>query len=101
VGHRVGEPEPGVDVTPWGIDVFAKASSDEVLELRRGRLREVRDVIDRLVPEDLTRICDHNPAAGFPPPTIVPTRFCLDLVIGEEWAHHEFATRDLAVLESR
>jgi hypothetical protein len=28
----------------------------------------------------------------------MPVGFCLDVVIGEEWAHHGFATRDLASL---
>jgi hypothetical protein len=31
----------------------------------------------------------------------VPVAFCIELVISEEWAHHEYATGDLAVLEQR
>ena len=33
--------------------------------------------------------------------TALPVGFCLNVVIGEEWAHHEYTTRDLDVLEQR
>lgn len=33
--------------------------------------------------------------------TAVPVGGCLNVVISEEWAHHGFAARDLAVLEQR
>jgi hypothetical protein len=32
---------------------------------------------------------------------VVPVAVCIELVIGEECAHHEYATRDLALLEQR
>jgi hypothetical protein len=99
--HRTGQPEPGVDVTPWGIDVCAEASWEEVLDVRAGRMRGVRALAEELTDDDLRRICAHNPAPGFPPSTTVPVGFCLDLVVGEEWAHHGFATRDLDVIEKR
>jgi hypothetical protein len=96
--HRIGEPDPAVDVSVWGIDVFAPASLDEVLEARGDRMRTVRDVLDGLAPDGLQRMCDANPAPGFPPSTVMPVGFCLDIVIGEEWAHHAYAVRDLATL---
>ena len=99
--HRIGVPEPGVDVTPWGIDVCAEASLHEVLDVRAERSRCVREVVEGLADRDLQRTCGHNPAPGFPPSTVVPVGFCLDVLIGEEWAHHGYATRDLEVLESR
>ena len=97
--HRIGEPDPAVDVSVWGIDVFATASLEEVLDVRRDRMRVVREVLEGLGPAELTRICDANPAPGFPPSTTMPVGFCIDVVIGEEWAHHGFATRDLTILE--
>jgi hypothetical protein len=96
--HRVGQPDPAVDVSAWGIDVFADASLDDVLHPRRARMRTVREVIEGLTPDELQRTCDANPTPGFPPSTLIPVSFCVDLVVGEEWAHHEFAARDLATL---
>jgi DinB superfamily len=97
--HRIGEPDPAVDVSAWDIDVFAAASLDEVLDARHDRMGIVRGVVDGLAPRELQQTCGANPAPGFPPSTVIPVGFCIDLVIGEEWAHHEFATRDLAMLK--
>jgi len=99
--HGVGRPEPGVDVTPWGIDVHALASLDQILEARSDRMRTARAVVDGLGPTDLQRVCAPNPAPGFPPMTALQVGFCLNVVLSEEWEHHGFVTRDLAVLEAR
>jgi hypothetical protein len=96
--HRVGEPDPEVDVSAWGIDVFAVAPFDEVLDVRRDRMGTVHRVLDGLTTDGLQRTCDENPAPGFPPTTVMPVDFCIEVVIGEEWAHRRFATRDLATL---
>jgi hypothetical protein len=48
---------------------------------------------------DLERTCPQNPAHGYPPETEHRVRTCLWTVMDEEWAHHQFATRDLAALE--
>jgi hypothetical protein len=97
--HRIGQPDAAVDVSDWGIDVFAEASVDEVLDVRDERMLVVRRVLEGLEPATLQRPCAMNPAPGFPPTTTVPVTFCLDLVVTEEWAHHGYATRDLALLE--
>ena len=99
--HRIGEPDAAIDVRPWGIDVQAEASLGETLEVREERMRGVRDIVHGLTGDDLGRTCASNPAPGFPPSTTVPVGVCLDVVIGEEWAHHEFAARDLLALEAR
>ena len=99
--HRIGEPDAAIDVRPWGIDVHAEASLAEALEVREERMRGVRDIVHGLTGDDLRRTCTPNPAPGFPPSTAVPVGVCLDVVIGEEWAHHEFAARDLLLLEAR
>ena len=99
--HRIGEPQDGVDVTTWGIDVCADASFEEVVAARNTRTMMVRDVMDTIAAEMLSQPCPPNPAAGFPPSTALPIGTCLDVVVGEEWAHHGFATRDLTLLANR
>ena len=63
-------------------------------------MRGVSDIVNGLTGDDLTRTSAPNPAPGFPPSTTVPVGVCLDVVIGEEWAHHESAARDLLLLEA-
>lgn len=100
--HLLGLPPDGdVDVAPWGIDVAVEPSLDEVMIPRLDRMAAVRQVVDELAPAALSRTCAPNPAPGFPPMTALQVGFCLNIVIGEEWAHREFAVRDLAVLEGR
>jgi hypothetical protein len=36
-----------------------------------------------------------------PRPISYPVRACLRVVVNEEWEHHLYANRDLAVLEER
>jgi len=97
--HRIGRPDAAVDVKAWGIDVSAEDSLSEVLHVRAERMRVVREIVGGLTPDELSRTCMHNPAPGFPPMTALAISFCLNIVIGEEWAHYEFATRDLGLLE--
>jgi hypothetical protein len=97
--HRIGQPDAAVNLKPWGLDVFADATLDKVLDVRAERMRAVRDIVEKLTADGLMRTCSHNPSPGFPPWTAVPVSVCLDVVIAEEWAHHEFATRDLQALE--
>jgi len=41
-----------------------------------------------------------NPAPGRPPPASRTATSCLHVIFDEEWAHHQFAVRDLAIIES-
>lgn len=97
---RTGRPDPDDDVSQWGIDVSATTSLTEVLETRAEYMRLVRDVIASLTADELNSASAHNPP-WVPQTTVLPMSFCLDVVIGEEWAHHQFATRDLAIVEGR
>jgi hypothetical protein len=97
---RTGQPDPDGVVGRWGIDVCATPSLDEVLDVRDQYLRLVRDVVDDLSPEKLGQPSAHNPP-WVPPATAVPMSDCLGVVVREEWEHHGFATRDLALLEQR
>jgi hypothetical protein len=98
---RVGRPEEGIDLTPYGIDVFAEASLDEVLVVRADRQAQVRSVLGPVTPEGLVAPYGPYDTLGlFPPGATFTISQCLDVVIREEWLHHEYATRDLTILES-
>jgi DinB superfamily len=98
VPHDEAANEDGIDVRIWGIDVTARPSLDEVLEVRAARMADVRQVVHTLEPADIDRVCAPNPAPGNPADTTIPVGTCLGIVINEEWAHHGYALRDLAVL---
>ena len=77
-----------------GIDLDATPTLVEVLEVREDRRAIVRDVIAEQTDDSLMRTC--RPRDG---------KFqvvgALQVVLNEEWAHLQFAERDLAVLEAR
>jgi hypothetical protein len=77
-----------------GLDVDARPSLDDVLAVRAERVDRVRVVLAELTPEELHRTC--TPRDG---------RYsvvgALQTTVFEEWAHHLYATRDLARLEAR
>ena len=60
----------------------------------------VRAIVDGLADDDLGRGCAQSPAPGYPEGER-PVWECLGVVMDEECEQHRFATRDLAVLESR
>ena len=57
----------------------------------------MRDVVGDLTPDTLGQASAHNPP-WIPSATAIPMSTCVAVVIREEWEHHGFATRDLAVL---
>ena len=68
---------------------------DPVLDVRAERLGRVRDYLSEATSEDLK-------SPGTPPPWYpqeCSVLFCLRLALNEEWWHHQYAIRDLAVLE--
>jgi DinB superfamily len=82
----------------WGIDPDADPSLDQVLDLRRERMDEVREVITGAKAEELERHCVPPDSPGHPRKdhTVVQ---CLQVILKEEWQHHRYAVRDLEVLE--
>jgi hypothetical protein len=40
-----------------------------------------------------------NTAPGWPPPASRSALECLQVVLNEEWTHHQFAVRDLDIIE--
>jgi hypothetical protein len=84
----------------WGIDPDADPSLDQVLELRRERMDEVRQVIAGAKPEELERTCVPPDSPGHPRRDRTVLQ-CLHVVLKEEWQHHRYAVRDLGLLEQR
>jgi hypothetical protein len=84
----------------FGIDTAAMPSFDEVVEARAGRVAQVRAFVGALTQDDLDRVREPNDAPGWPPPAARTARSCLLVLLDEEWAHHQFAIRDLAVIEA-
>jgi len=84
----------------WGIDPDADPSLGEILELRRERMDEVRDVITDANVEELARICVPPDSPGHPGKDHTVLE-CLQVILKEEWQHHRYAVRDLEVLENR
>ncbi len=88
------------DAAALGIDVDATPSYDEVLAVRADRMTVIRRILDDLTNADLGRPCQRTPAPGYPEEAR-PVAECLWVVMEEEIEHHRYATRDLAVLETR
>jgi DinB superfamily len=84
----------------WGIDPDADPSLDQVLDVRRERMDEVRRVIAGATPEELERTCVPPDSPGHPRQDHTVLQ-CLHVVLKEEWQHHRYAVRDLQVLEQR
>jgi hypothetical protein len=75
-----------------GLDLRARPSLDDVLVVRAGRAQQAGRVMAGLTPDELRRTCARRDGRY----TVVGA---VQTVLFEEWAHHEYATRDLAVLE--
>ena len=84
----------------WGIDPDADPSLDQVLDLHRERMDEVREVIAAANAEELERNCVPPDSPGHPRKDHTVLQ-CLHVVLKEEWQHHRYAVRDLEVLEKR
>lgn len=89
------------DLSFLGIDTSTEVSLDDALRLRSQAQATVDDVLADLDDAGLLRICEANPAPGFPPDTSQTVLRCLRIVLNEESAHHDFAARDLLALEGR
>ena len=81
-------------------DREVRPSLDTVLELRRGRLATVREVIEGLTDESLDASTEPVKGPGWPEPRAYPVRKCLLIVLNEEWQHRLYAERDLDALEA-
>jgi DinB superfamily len=101
--HRLGytpSSYPPADAAAIGMDLDARPSLDEVMEVRTDRMAVMRRIVDGLTDDELERRCARSPAPGYPdePRTVGQ---CLQVVMREECDHRRYAVRDLAVLEAR
>jgi hypothetical protein len=95
--HEYGLPAGFIaNAAEFGIDPSASPSFDEVMAVRESRFAVVRDFLASATQADLDREREPNPAPGFPPPAARTAVDCLRILLNEEWAHHQFAVRDLA-----
>jgi hypothetical protein len=98
--HPLGLPPSYVtDGATFGIDEDASPSLDDVVPVRADRMARVRAFVDSATQEDLDRLRAANPNPGGPSPAQRDAKSCLLVIFDEEWAHHRFAIRDLAVIE--
>jgi hypothetical protein len=86
------------DAAALGLELDARPSLVEVLEVRSGRMALIRRILDGLTDDDLGRTCTRAPAPGYPEEERAVAD-CLHVVMEEECEHHRFAVRDLTTLE--
>ena len=101
--HRLGytySGYPASDAAAIGIELEARPSFDEVMDVRADRMAVVRRIVERLTDDELERQCTLSPAPGYPEEPRTVGR-CLRVVMKEECEHRRYAVRDLAVLETR
>jgi len=82
----------------FGIDPDAAPTVAEVFAVREERLGMVRSYLDNVTQTELDRSREPG-ASGWPPPDPRTALDCLQVIFNEEWAHHQFAVRDLALIE--
>jgi DinB superfamily/Pentapeptide repeats (8 copies) len=97
--HPIGLPASFMtDAETFGIDPSADPTLSEVLEVRAERLGMVRTYLDKVTQADLDAVREPG-VPGWPPPPPRPALSCLQVLLNDEWAHHQFAVRDLAIIE--
>lgn len=98
--HPFGQPftEYGTEApAALGIDLTAAPAFAAVIEVRAGRQAMVRDYLATVTQELLDAPVG---APAWEPGRTFTARQCLHVILEEEWLHHYFAARDLAVIES-
>lgn len=84
----------------WGLDPDADPSLNQVLDVRRGRMDEVREVIAGVKAKELQRVCVPPKSPGHPGKEHTVLQ-CVHVILKEEWGHHRYTVRDLEVLEQQ
>jgi hypothetical protein len=99
--HPLGVPASFITNGPeFGIDTAARPSFSDVIAARADRLASLGEFLGGVSQEELDRPREPNDAPGWPPPEARTAMSCLQVILNEEWAHHQFAVRDLAVIEA-
>lgn len=92
--HPIGLPNTGSVDFPWpGLHPESNPSMAEALSVRAERSTRFRDYLATITPADFTREID------VPENGPHPLEECIYTVLEEEFWHHRYAQRDLALLE--
>jgi len=96
--HPLGQPHAEYATDGYDVSVFAPdvPAYDDVLAVRAERQAAVRELVAAATPELLAETRE-NPWAPGRTETVLS---CLQTILEEEWEHHRYAVRDLAVLEA-
>jgi len=98
--HPIGVPASlTTNGAEFGIDESAAPTLDEILAVRAERIADLRAYLADVTQEELDRVRGPNTAIGCPPPAARTALKCLQVIFSDQWAHVQFANRDLAVLE--
>jgi hypothetical protein len=100
--HPLGQPFDGAEPHPdVPLDLEARPSLDEVLELRADRMATVRRVLDEVTDDRLAEHTEPVEGPSWPPGDSYPVTRALLTVLNEEWQHRLYAERDLDVITAR
>jgi hypothetical protein len=96
--HPIGQANAGFAADGHDTSVFSAETPSyaQVLEARADRVGMVSDFLAAVTAERLSET-RKNPHAPQHEETV---RSCLHVILDEEWEHHRFALRDLAVIEA-
>jgi DinB superfamily/Pentapeptide repeats (8 copies) len=100
--HPLGLPHSGhppADAAALGLDLDARPSLPELMEIRGTRMARVTAIVGGLTDAELERACPDKPTSAHPEETRTVGR-CLRVIMNEEIEHRRYAERDLAVLEA-
>jgi hypothetical protein len=82
-----------------GLDREAAPSLDEVLDVRHGQNAELDRWLSTITAEELSTPAPVPEGSGWPPYARGKSVLeCVHVVLHEEWAHHGFSVRDIALL---
>ena len=89
---------------PWGVAPETRADSvvdlDRVLEVRADGFARVGTYLSTASDADLQTVASPPDSSGYPQ-TNHPVIYCFRVVLHDEWWHHQYALRDLAVVETQ
>jgi hypothetical protein len=100
--HPWGLPWSGVEpqsARKLGLDISATPGLDQVLPIRLERQHAVRAALASLTESELAEVRTAPDEPGHPNGEH-SVLHCVHVILNEEWEHHRYAVRDLAVLES-
>jgi hypothetical protein len=96
--HPIGQPNSGAAAEGLDMSVFTsdQPSYTDVLSVRADRVAMVREFLATVTSDEL----DVSRANPWEPERQETTRFCLQVILEEEWEHLRYAVRDLDVLST-